>query len=440
MPETTSPRHNAASYKSSRPEDGPRKLRSACDACHSAKIRCSGGGVPCTRCERDGVQCHYSYRANLGKPKGSLNKKTLERLRRNAEQQSTTKTPENQADNTPNNQFSGSTGNADCDRTFSVCNPMTTLSSIAPQQQTPLSPASLDDILGNNLIGQPGSSAFPDLPTFEGTIPDFSDSILPQFSPGIPSPQTSHSCPKAQPAGGESDDSDSEDDDSEDEAKKLEAFNIFASACTRKSQHPPSLFPSRHDSFHFPNTMPFPATPDSHPRTRMGSFSCNCFQTFTDQLCQLRAVEQSQYSGMDTMLNHTQLTLASVSQFLQCSSCSTDTQAFFLASMLLSNTLRLNDTMIRPPGTPCPQLEIRIGNYNASSQLSEVVKTVLVSSELGKLKVLLETFGRKVDCLQGEPAYVDFLRYQVRSLERELKRTTKKVGVPDLRAAVVRGG
>ena len=141
---------------------------------------------------------------------------------------------------------------------------------------------------------------------------------------------------------------------------------------------------------------------------------------------------------MDTVLNHTQPTLTSVSEFLQCSSCSADTQVFFLAAMLLFSTLRLNDTMIHPPGTPCPQLEIRIGNYNAPGQLSEVVKTILVSSELGKLKTLLESFGRKIDCLRGEPAYVDFLRYQVHSLERELKRTTKKAGVPDLRGAAVR--
>ena len=146
-----------ASRKSPRADDGPRKLRSACNACHSAKIRCSGGGVPCTRDVKEsmlllktlqilrltnshpsGVQCHYSYRANLGKPKGSLNKKTLERLRRNAEQQSTNVNYEININNDRNNQFSGSTGSMDCDQTFSVCDPMTTPSSIAPQQQTPL--------------------------------------------------------------------------------------------------------------------------------------------------------------------------------------------------------------------------------------------------------------------------------------------------------------
>ncbi|PYH92914.1 hypothetical protein BO71DRAFT_431456 [Aspergillus ellipticus CBS 707.79] len=49
-----------------------RRLRLAYDACHSAKIRCSGGG-PCT----NHLECRYSFTAKLGKPKGSRNKKTL---------------------------------------------------------------------------------------------------------------------------------------------------------------------------------------------------------------------------------------------------------------------------------------------------------------------------------------------------------------------------
>ncbi|KAK0387747.1 hypothetical protein NLU13_3992 [Sarocladium strictum] len=57
---------------------GPR-LRSACDGCHAAKTRCTGGN-PCARCVREDVQCHYSYMSKLGKPKGSLNKKTIQRL------------------------------------------------------------------------------------------------------------------------------------------------------------------------------------------------------------------------------------------------------------------------------------------------------------------------------------------------------------------------
>ncbi|KAH8695331.1 hypothetical protein BGW36DRAFT_361032 [Talaromyces proteolyticus] len=56
------------------------KLRSACDACHEAKVRCSGG-TPCMHCKNHHHSCHYSFAARIGKPKGSRNRKTLARLR-----------------------------------------------------------------------------------------------------------------------------------------------------------------------------------------------------------------------------------------------------------------------------------------------------------------------------------------------------------------------
>ncbi|KFA46872.1 hypothetical protein S40293_11549 [Stachybotrys chartarum IBT 40293] len=65
----------------------PKRLRLACDSCHGAKIRCSGG-QPCKK-------CHNSYMARLGKPKGSRNKKTLERLAAAAESPSNTSTTAN---------------------------------------------------------------------------------------------------------------------------------------------------------------------------------------------------------------------------------------------------------------------------------------------------------------------------------------------------------
>ncbi|KAF2815497.1 uncharacterized protein BDZ99DRAFT_567329 [Mytilinidion resinicola] len=446
-----------------------RKLRSACDACHSAKIRCSGGAVPCTRCERDGVQCHYSFRANLGKPKGSLNKKTLERLRRNAEQQAALDPAPGHAraqsiSNSPshnsyerNQQFPESTGSMSMQRTMSACDPISTLSMPPQQPSTPLSPANLDDImgLGNNSLSD--NSGFSNLSMFDDSMPDFHDSIdvmhpfSPKFPSRAPTPPRLHSYTSVQsirPTSCESSSDDSSDSES-DECKKLEAFTLFASACTRKAQPSvPPLYMSRHDSFASNwgaqdsyNPMPSPTTTDSQSsrsHTRVGSLSCACacFQTLTEQLCQIRVAETQQTSpyraaaGIDTTLHRTTSTLTSVSAFLSCPVCSTDLHVFSIASMLLSTTLTLSEALV----TPGPQLDIRIGNYAASGALGEVVKTVLVSTELGKLKELLAVYGRKVDCLQGEAAHVDFLRFQARNLDRELRQMTKRVAVPDLRA------
>jgi hypothetical protein len=57
-----------------------KKLRSACDACHQCKVKCPGG-TPCSRCLSKGLSCRYGFQNRAGKPKGSKNKKTLERQR-----------------------------------------------------------------------------------------------------------------------------------------------------------------------------------------------------------------------------------------------------------------------------------------------------------------------------------------------------------------------
>ncbi|KAF4537696.1 C6 transcription factor [Lasiodiplodia theobromae] len=57
------------------------KLRSACDFCHAAKVKCSGEPV-CARCQSQELPCSYSYAMRAGKPRGSRNKKTLEKQAR----------------------------------------------------------------------------------------------------------------------------------------------------------------------------------------------------------------------------------------------------------------------------------------------------------------------------------------------------------------------
>ncbi|KAJ5124899.1 uncharacterized protein N7515_008724 [Penicillium bovifimosum] len=54
-------------------ETTQRKVRSACDACHGLKMKCSGGD-PCTGCARSKQTCLYSEPNRLGRPKGSKNR------------------------------------------------------------------------------------------------------------------------------------------------------------------------------------------------------------------------------------------------------------------------------------------------------------------------------------------------------------------------------
>lgn len=66
------------SSPSKRSNTDQKKLRSACDSCHQCKVKCSGGS-PCFRCTSKGLTCRYGYQNRAGKPKGSKNRRTLER-------------------------------------------------------------------------------------------------------------------------------------------------------------------------------------------------------------------------------------------------------------------------------------------------------------------------------------------------------------------------
>ncbi|OJJ45144.1 hypothetical protein ASPZODRAFT_144443 [Penicilliopsis zonata CBS 506.65] len=57
------------------------RLRKACDYCHQSKVKCSGRS-PCVRCEELRVPCHYGHVGRIGKPRGSHNRKTLEKAQR----------------------------------------------------------------------------------------------------------------------------------------------------------------------------------------------------------------------------------------------------------------------------------------------------------------------------------------------------------------------
>ena len=58
-----------------------KKLRTACDICHQAKMKCSGGN-PCQGCRSSDHECVYSVSKRIGRPKGTKNKRTTDRASR----------------------------------------------------------------------------------------------------------------------------------------------------------------------------------------------------------------------------------------------------------------------------------------------------------------------------------------------------------------------
>ena len=56
-----------------------KKLRTACDRCHRAKMKCTGG-MPCAGCSDSVEQCCYSVSHRPGRPKGARNKRNFEQV------------------------------------------------------------------------------------------------------------------------------------------------------------------------------------------------------------------------------------------------------------------------------------------------------------------------------------------------------------------------
>ncbi|PWY64807.1 hypothetical protein BO83DRAFT_430715 [Aspergillus eucalypticola CBS 122712] len=72
----TSPLHT--SLDSPRPRN---RLRKACDFCHQSKVKCTGDS-PCVRCIELDIPCRYEFVIRTAKPKGSRNRKALEKAER----------------------------------------------------------------------------------------------------------------------------------------------------------------------------------------------------------------------------------------------------------------------------------------------------------------------------------------------------------------------
>jgi hypothetical protein len=54
-----------------------KKLRSACNLCHQTKVKCSGGR-PCDGCRSLGIDCLVVLSKQIGRPKGTRNRATMD--------------------------------------------------------------------------------------------------------------------------------------------------------------------------------------------------------------------------------------------------------------------------------------------------------------------------------------------------------------------------
>ncbi|KAK4176251.1 C6 finger domain transcription factor tcpZ [Triangularia setosa] len=342
--------------------EATKKLRSACDACHRAKVRCTGGpGSTCSRCAKENTTCHYSYRAHLGKPKGSLNKKTIERLK------------------AMNQTLNGSDSRSVAENELFHF-PFESLAS--PQAEIivpPVSPAAdftldtdLDAFTSSHILGGILTPQRTSTSASTSSNPDIQNNNYDEFHAGETRSIGDVSCPTPRPV-----------------------FDPVSAAA--------------------------------------GSESCTCVQLLTGQVSCLHFVSRNRAAAaLDDVMRCTQQTASCVANFMQCHACAVDTQGFLLAGMVLSLMLDLILPLANSATRkPSPQVQIRVGNFDVSGQLGEMLEKVVLSSQLGALRRLAEKLDEKVEYLSCDTARKDFLKHEGNRLKRAFQNIADQAGVQD---------
>lgn len=254
------------------------KLRSACDACHEAKVKCTGG-TPCVHCKNHHQNCHYSFAARIGKPKGSRNRKTLARLREaafhTAKSQTSCPTPPYAFDPVPLSISPHSVSSTPEWMTSDYSVPTTQNTSYAPYdwispQGTPTPPESIDTSLSA-------------LQVHDNLLMYQQASLTQPFESHIHSPQLS-----------------------------------TASVNTGNTEF---ILP-------FQETSGFPATWQSHVPT------CDCFHWQTSNLVSLHALKSPvgtiQYSKFGESLQYITRTITACQRTVACQSCEKSSSMMYL--------------------------------------------------------------------------------------------------------------
>ncbi|QGA13931.1 hypothetical protein EYB26_001583 [Talaromyces marneffei] len=459
------PQGRSTTCKDQATEQTSKKLRSACDRCHSAKVRCSGKS-PCERCQKDNLPCRYSFRANLGKPKGSLNKKTKETLRRLAEgappegllesrhirrilslsrseKASNSSSNSSSSSNNNNNNaifspavvvdkgpqttsvFPSSTGlgspnnDRDQDQDQDLCNGASA-SFIEPPPRTPLSQtySLLDmehvDALNEEIpgiVGTPCSISILDhLPTIPDPCMDSDGSI--NLGLGCDAYNTP-SC------------------------DRLETFNSLAAQCaglpvdhqphqhniaSTNSSTPSFDLSPRLNSLHKLST---PITPFKPPQIDF----CSCLQTVANCIGQIRAIEQRESPmSLENNLHHYPIALSTVSSALKCPTCSSDLQTLLLGSMVMSTVSKWAHWLVSPPAGLGSTFQVQYSSeYVASEDDSRIVRAVLTARALANSRQVVSLFRDRLRNVSTvEMLQMDFLQSQVSSVANSLESSITK--------------
>ena len=363
-----------------------KKLRTACDVCHHAKMKCSGG-TPCAGCRDSGYECGYSVSNRIGRPKGTRNKRTLDRMSRKR---------------------SGASDKSDS----SQASPVLAQTSVA----------SLTGCTGTNLVSMDKSSVEPSLATdldgassFPGSdaFGPFSDDLSPWYNFGdfaASSPFTQQPSPTAaffneEPRSYSSVDS---------------AYVSPASLFTNKGDvasllEPSGLFSGLNRETNGTQNVTA-ATSSSHLAS---SAICSCVRNHAELVYCLKELEQRHgQPRLDVVLSSAQQALVPWRNIVECRVCRHDgnQEVLFLSAMSIGTVLQSLQSLCSEYYTDVVSgqdnygqqgatidvpdgMQSAIGMYEITGEERMAVKDLLISRILDKMKYTLACFKERLETL-----------------------------------------
>ena len=395
----------------SREKDSPKphptkKLRTACDVCHQAKMKCSGG-TPCAGCRDSGYPCCYSVSNRIGRPKGTKNKRTLDRMSRKRSEAS---------DKSDSGQASPVLTQAS----------MASLTNCTGTNLASTDKSSIEPVLGTVLDGAssfPGSEAFgplsDDLSSWYG-YGDFSAS----------SPFTQQPSPTAAFLNEETHSYSSVDS----------AYISPASLFTDKGGVASLLEPSGLFSDMDVETNGAQDITASTCSSYLASSTiCNCLQNHAELLCCLKELEQRHAQPrLDVVLSSAQQALVPWRSVVECRVCRHDDKQDVLISSAMSIRTVLwslhslcseyyngvvsgQDNYGQQGATTnvSDGMQSAIGIYEITGEERMAVKDLLISRILDKMKYTLARFKERLETLSAKKDRAAVLSPRKRTLANQ---------------------
>ncbi|KAL6691426.1 hypothetical protein J3F84DRAFT_162452 [Trichoderma pleuroticola] len=384
-----------------------RRLRSACDVCHASKVRCTGG-QPCKKCCNSNLPCTYSYMAKLGKPKGSRNKRTLERLGLAIS---------GGANSTINACIQASANNA-----FQGDWPVM-LNTHQDQQEkgmpaTTISPSSDTNASLPTMLSITAPSCTACTPVTNDPNPDLSmelssilDSEIPLFfssqSPTSKDPQFMPDFLDILFTSNPNTDilSNSQDSDSGiGWRSRIDSYEVPANGSPSSLMQPNNS--NSPNSPHKVHKKPkqFPHTRGEQRGTVSPLSNCICLKMLTGMQCSLSGIERRQGNRrLDIILSMATMILDCSSRALACDPCLLDSQVLFLIMVLLQTVfnwaiINCNNAKSREAHKPP---SINFGTWNVSEEEGTAVKLLLVNRIMAKTKSTMNIVRQRIDSISS---------------------------------------